>query len=838
MRNSPSSCYALLSIFLSGFVLCATAHAAIYTANPSNYTSVAAGLQPGDTLNLVAGTYTGDLSVTGLNGSASAWITIQGPATGSPAFFVANSSANTVELYNCSFLAIKNLTLDGQNLAGPFGVSAKGGTANLTHDILIEGCTIQNYNGSQQTDGISTKTPTWNWTIRRNTIINAGTGLYLGNSDGSDPFVAGVIEDNLVEFPIGYCMEIKFQLAWPSVPGMPTGPTTTIIRNNVFIKNDAPSPDGDRPNLLVGGFPASGPGSANRYEVYGNLFDHNPRESLFQFSGRVTVHDNVFVDVVGKAIAAQNQDEPLELAYIYNNTIYAVGTGISFANAASQGDGVTGNLIFATTPIAGPIANLGNNLTDTVANASAYVTAPSTTLGSMNFYPLSGQCTGSALNMSAFTSDTDYSIDFNGVGKGSFTYRGAYAGSGSNPGWQLQAGIKTLGTTPQPPVITSSLSASGSVGSAFSYTIKATNTPANFNASGLPGGLTVGTGSGIISGTPSVAGTFNVTISATNSAGTGSAILVLTINPAQTPSPPVITSAASATPNPVTFGQSTTLMVAASNSANKLMTYSWNFGDGTTGSVASVPHTYSSAGTFTATVTVTDADGSATSSVTVTVNPVNVVPKTLHVAGIAMSLSTTSMGKAANATVTVKDGNGAVVSGVAVSGTWSSLTSASVLGTTSSAGTIKFTSARTKKTGTFTFTVTNVAKSGYTYAVSQNTASSESISTSGVVSKIAAAAADVAAADVVPLGSVTAGKTFKLALPLPPDIPQKGAHAAGKLPDGLRVSGLFIGGKPKATGTFTFTVQFKVKIASLDANGKRTTETIQTEQEYTIEVTQ
>ena len=84
----------------------------------------------------------------------------------------------------------------------------------------------------------------------------------------------------LIQDTTGYNMEIKFQLPRPSVPGMPKGPSSTIIRNNVFIKGDQPSPDGDRPNVLVGGFPDSGPGSNDLYEIYGNFFDHNPRQSL------------------------------------------------------------------------------------------------------------------------------------------------------------------------------------------------------------------------------------------------------------------------------------------------------------------------------------------------------------------------------------------------------------------------------------------------------------------------------------------------------------------------------------------------------------------------------
>ena len=83
------------------------------------------------------------------------------------------------------------------------------------------------------------------------------------------------------------------------------------------------------------------------------------------------------------------------------------------------------------------------------------------------------------------------------------------------------------------PVITSSLTANGTVGVAFTYAITATHNPTSFNATPLPAGLSVNQATGVISGAPSTAGTYSVTISATNSHGTGSATLVITIvNPA------------------------------------------------------------------------------------------------------------------------------------------------------------------------------------------------------------------------------------------------------------------------------------------------------------------
>jgi hypothetical protein len=62
-----------------------------------------------------------------------------------------------------------------------------------------------------------------------------------------------------------------------------------------FHQGRRPSPDGDRPSLLVGGFLDTGSGSHDLYQIYGNLFVHNPREALFQGSGRISVHDNILV---------------------------------------------------------------------------------------------------------------------------------------------------------------------------------------------------------------------------------------------------------------------------------------------------------------------------------------------------------------------------------------------------------------------------------------------------------------------------------------------------------------------------------------------------------------
>ena len=79
------------------------------------------------------------------------------------------------------------------------------------------------------------------------------------------------------------------------------------------------------------------------------------------------------------------------------------------------------------------------------------------------------------------------------------------------------------------PAITSAGSASGDVGAAFSYAIVGTNQPTLFSATGLPAGLTLNPASGVISGTPLVAGNFTVTMGASSLWGAGQNTLTLTL---------------------------------------------------------------------------------------------------------------------------------------------------------------------------------------------------------------------------------------------------------------------------------------------------------------------
>ncbi len=87
-------------------------------------------------------------------------------------------------------------------------------------------------------------------------------------------------------------------------------------------------------------------------------------------------------------------------------------------------------------------------------------------------------------------------------------------------------------TSPGSPSITSALVASANYGVAStSYSITTDISATSYSASGLPDGLSINTATGEITGAPTTAGTFNVTLGANGVGGTGYATLVYTISP-------------------------------------------------------------------------------------------------------------------------------------------------------------------------------------------------------------------------------------------------------------------------------------------------------------------
>jgi len=170
----------------------------------------------------------------------------------------------------------------------------------------------------------------------------------------------------------------------------------------------------------------------------------------------------------------------------------------------------------------------------------------------------------------------------------------------------------------QPPVISSAATANGTVGTAFNYNITATNTPTGYTATGLPGGLSVNTTTGSISGAPTVSGTFTVTLTATNAGGSGTKVITITIA-AAVPSVPVISSA------PTANGTVSTAFSYSITATNAPTSYAvtGTLPAGVTFSGSIISGTPTIAGTFIDTVKAINTSGTGTQVLTITIASIN-----------------------------------------------------------------------------------------------------------------------------------------------------------------------------------------------------------------------
>jgi len=181
------------------------------------------------------------------------------------------------------------------------------------------------------------------------------------------------------------------------------------------------------------------------------------------------------------------------------------------------------------------------------------------------------------------------------------------------------------------PAFTSADTATAAVGSAFNFTATTSGYPApSLAASGLPPGITFtdnGNGTGTLAGTPTTAGTYQVTLTAVSPYTTG-VTQALTITVEQ---PPAITSAASAT---FTTGTAGTFMVTTTGSPTPALTESGALPSGVTftdnrNGTATLAGTPASGSTGSYPITITANNGvspNATQVFTLTVNAAPTAP--------------------------------------------------------------------------------------------------------------------------------------------------------------------------------------------------------------------
>jgi len=161
------------------------------------------------------------------------------------------------------------------------------------------------------------------------------------------------------------------------------------------------------------------------------------------------------------------------------------------------------------------------------------------------------------------------------------------------------------------PTITSYLSPTTDVGQAFSYQITASQSASSYQADNLPPGLSFNPTNGLITGTPTVAGTFDITLSAQTNYGAAVATLHLVI------SPPRIVSAS---PGAIDIGGNFTYQIGATGQPTSFGATGLPAGlhlDPATGAITGVAEL---SGNYTVTIVAHTAFGDASAQIRILIN--------------------------------------------------------------------------------------------------------------------------------------------------------------------------------------------------------------------------
>ena len=148
------------------------------------------------------------------------------------------------------------------------------------------------------------------------------------------------------------------------------------------------------------------------------------------------------------------------------------------------------------------------------------------------------------------------------------------------------------------------------IGQGFSYQITAGNNPVSYSTTSLPAGLTLDANTGLISGTPTVSGTFFVTVTVIgpNSQAGGNVVIIIV--------PPSITSVS---PPQIEFGDSFSYQVTSTHNPSSFSAAGLPAGlqiDPTTGLISGTPTVF---GYFYVTITAQTAYGNAVGGIQISV---------------------------------------------------------------------------------------------------------------------------------------------------------------------------------------------------------------------------
>ncbi|MEO6002400.1 MAG: PKD domain-containing protein [Opitutus sp.] len=314
-----------------------------------------------------------------------------------------------------------------------------------------------------------------------------------------------------------------------------------------------------------------------------------------------------------------------------------------------------------------------------------------------------------AASISTTVAASTYFLRVSGVGLGDPLTTG-YSSYGSIGNYIITGTVPSPGTKQPPVAIISPSTLSGTAPLTITFSGQSSSDSDGLIAS-YQWNFGNGTGAtGIAAGnTYMSAGTYTVTLTVIDNDGlSGMATATITVAAAPNIDPVAVASSdRSSGTAPVTVAFSS---AGSTDSDGTIVSYAWDFGDGTSSSLASPAKTYTAAGTYTVRLTVTD-NRDATASATL---PIAVLPDhafDVDVNSFLLGSTASKAGSTSTATIVIFDRQGRPAAGTTVSLQWSGLVSGSTSGKTDANGKVVLTSSRTKKVGTQTATITAVVPS-------------------------------------------------------------------------------------------------------------------------------